>query len=211
MELGLLRNNSSTRVADDAHALELWNDGVRLFEKRQNATAIAIFERLAEQNYENAANILGQLYEDKGSSEANAVLARQWYEIAIRDENCMDSRLRLAKLLLRSNDADDISDGLAVLDRAVNLGDHRAKILKAFILDAGVHLELDKNLAKKFLIEAANDGYVLAIRRLAFVARREHKYIASIQYFIKAFWTTFQIAKHDKNDMRLWGWSEREA
>ncbi len=208
MEPGLLRNNLSTKVTSDEQALALWNDGVTLIEQKQSATAIAIFERLAEQNYEQAAKTLGRIYENQQAGAPNLVLARKWYEIAIRDENCMDSRISLARLLLRSHSVDDIKAGLKVLDDAVELGDQRAKILKAFLLDAGMHLVADKPLAEKMLTEAAQMGYVLATRRLAHFARRQHRYIASLGYFLSAFLSSFQIAKQDRNDQRLWGWGE---
>ena len=177
-----------------------------LIEQGKLSTAVAIVQRLAECYYQGAATALARIYESGGDSvEIDLTAARHWYEIAIHEESCLEAKLGLARVLIKSSELEDQTQGVSLLESLMEPGNHQAHLILATVLEAGVGVPKDVGRAKQLYVSAARNGYIFAMIRLASIARDESRYLDWAVLRLRAAGFTIRVLLANRgDDERLW-------
>jgi TPR repeat protein len=198
-------NGQRTNFRDVNHALATWNDGVSLVEDGNYVAAIAVYRRLAEKNYQGAAEVLARIYESGGPGvPIDLNESRAWYEVAIREEGGAEATLGLVRILLRSTLHEDCVRGIKLLEQAVSDGDMHSVMTYATMCEVGFIVQQDLNRAKNLFEQASSAGYIYALGRLDRIALKEKQYIRFFMLRIKIALAVFQISRLKSQNYLLW-------
>lgn len=118
-------------------------------------------------------------------TKKNEDIARRYYIDAARGGNAI-AQATLGEYFLVSRDTRNKKLGLIWINKSVEQGNPKAFVLLATLYASGTIVAKDLNKSKELLSQAANDGYVPAMRKLGELALQEKNYQLARDWFAKA-------------------------
>jgi TPR repeat protein len=195
--------------ASEADARRAWDDAVALAKEGRYATALAIFQRIADNGYYGAAYAAANLLErGAGDLPSDLGAAEQWYARAADEDGDLDAKFDLARIILRRNELH--SEAHERAEQAVQLLTELAKgghihsiIFLGLLYLEGRDVPRDPSLADNFLQQAARRKFVVAILKLSRLEFAKGHLLQGLTLRLRAFWLTLSIMRRNPNDPRL--------
>lgn len=194
--------NDQTEV--DLEALQRWNAAVDLLEDGDLSSAISIFIKLHEENYEGAAYAVGWLLTEAAGNFSDVEQAKFWYQKAIDYEGDVNAMFAVARLYLKEGGRDNIESAVAYLRMAAQHNNLFALILLGEVFETTALGASDHTQAKQYYKQAVKLGAVYPMLSLGRLAREEGQYHLWIWWKVLGAWNAFKIALMDPCDIRLW-------
>lgn len=200
----------------DEEAQRDWNRALQLVDDGKDEDARAIFLRLWEDGYPDAARELGEIEERKGASQQHLSDAEDWYSRALDALGNDAAKLNWARIIIRRRALDKVSvpDGRLDLARSFleELSERRvpqAAVFLASHLLSGYVFPVDFERGEALLRIGAEHEYITAFTMLRWLHFQKGNYCSALKFWGLSVIKTISIIRHNPRDERLFGLIKR--
>jgi hypothetical protein len=167
--------------------------------------ALALLQRMADAGYRNAYSKIGNLYEiGQGGVERDLARAKYWYIRAVDEANDARAALSLARLYFFGELGKPDYEKARWYCELIYENHHPgAQLLLGTMKHKGLGGVIDLDAAEKCYLDAANQGYVYAIRNLGLLYRDKRRFLKSNVLRAKAALLYVWLKLRSPNDIRL--------
>lgn len=195
----------------DDDALKAWNDAVAQAYRGEWNNALAIFIRLADDNYEGSASVVAQILErGPGAVSPDLPKAEEWYEVAVAENTNPDDKLLLARLILRRDREEQVpprkervEHALLLLNDLVANQDPYAAILLGTLHFEGKQVPQSHAKAERFYEIAADQEFVIAVLELSRVAWQTRRFRRALWLRLRGTLLAIRLMLRNIRDKRL--------
>ena len=185
-----------------------WKEAMNCFDKGDALGALRLYKALASDGENEALVEVGNIHElGITTGTPNLEEAATWYRKAVFEIDDPKAHLGLARMYFNGQlQSESVSDAfLHHATHAAERGEPLAWLMLGVAHETGRFGARDTRRAKECYEYAAAQGMVLALRRLAGLAKESGHFATAMIRFSVALWNTFRYALRDPKDPRLGG------
>lgn len=196
-------NRLLTRFPEPKSPDQLWQLGLQAIQQNDMATALRLFSQVAADGDWAAHYMLGYLYLCPfDGSEPDVETSLRHMELSAQTGNS-NATLGLGIALIATGADIERRRAFSVLSTCAELGDPAAKILCGLLAIEGRVADKQAELAEQLWLDAASQNWVWAMQLLADLYLSRGQFWHFLKWKWQVFATTVELAKRDKEDIRL--------